>query len=323
MGSDVVDAETGSIRAFGQNTATMGKKLLEKSLSTVMELSDMRDLAISTGNYPEGDAAQRLCTRNANEVQQFFHDFHTTVRAIASASLVCADLYEKADSAGSAAFDAIPLGAVQYAFAAPGAKSPAALPPHITGKTLQDVADPFPAVTPASQYEELIDAKMFTGAQILTYRTRDGGERVVVTTPGGTTREEVYRKDGTLASRTLGSTSGDSTVSTDTTYYDKNENVTGTTKQTSTIEDTPSKTHETRAVTETDANGKTTVTEHHEITWKYADGNESRQYYTIDPKGNVTDERTIGPQPPAMTAADRADRIDEMNEEARQLAPGQ
>jgi len=331
-----LEADPETITGYGQNASVIAKNFQEDIMGPAMMLKGGGpDIAISTGAYPEGTHCQSLLDRNAGEMLQFLQDSYQSAVSIASCALILGELLVTTDADGAARAAAV--NAVNWAFVMPGGDRPKGLPSYIDGKT---IADKMATATVKEAIENPQGDTFISHHQVgdtwfYTFLTAANTIRTVVQGPNGFT-EIAYAKDGvTKMSETKGvgqrvdptnsgfraTASGSGTITT--VHYDEKDGktITGKTVQriVSSTPVTPNvySHNEDRITTDFDKDGNpTTSSVEHITTEGYNNGLYSREYYTenTNDKGEITisGERSVTPQPEAVTVDDYVEASDEM-----------
>jgi hypothetical protein len=320
-------ADPTTMEGFGKNAAIIGKNFQADISGPVMLIRGSgEDIAISRGGFPEGTKCQGLLERNSAEMFQFLGDAYKNVLAIASCTLVLADLLKTTDLKGAAM-----TNAVEWALVMPGARKPDGLPSYIDGSTLNDQEKektPIEATFANPEAEKLVSSHVAGNLSYSTYLTPAGTIRSVIRNVDGSYTEIGYRKDGkTMVFKTTGDSDGNAT----TISYAKNgETVDGKVSRT-TVNTTPSVTggiyYKDETVKRYNGDGELTSSETtHTKTTSQDKGTATRDSYTettIDGKTTISDVQHVTKQPDAVDAEDYLKFTGEREQEiAKQYGKG-
>ncbi|MEV6234482.1 hypothetical protein AB0L88_42120 [Saccharopolyspora shandongensis] len=304
-------ADPSSLRGYGTNVATIGKNLQSDTMGGAMNINGVGDdISISTGGFPEGEQADQLMARNAQEMMRFLQDIRQNHLAISSVAHICADLYEDTDAANG-----VRLSGVEWAFHEPGAERPPGAPPYLKETIADNMADAPKGLGKLGD-EKLTGTHHFSGGVVYMYESKDGRTRSVVQTEGGIT-ETGYDKNGNETYSTTSKPSGVMITKT----YGENGKVVSTTNRSVESRKIAGGRDEVTTVRTEQAGKKETVVEEHKVTRKYEDGTESHHYYKEE-EGKRSDERYIGRQPKRVTPEDWADEARRTMKENRRMAGG-
>ncbi|NIH84499.1 hypothetical protein [Amycolatopsis granulosa] len=286
-----------SFRGYGKNIATLRGNLENDTLVASTSLQGGgKDISMSTGGFPPGTQMQQLCSRNAGEMAAFLPDMGQNIAAISSVALIMAEVFAGMDGSNAAM-----LNAVQWALCMPGATKPDGLPAGLDPKqTIESLMQKKGEIRADPHEDQLISTFTYTGVVIEVYRTGDGGTRSVTRTPEGRT-ETLTDKDGKTVYTTTVQPDGQTT----TTSYVNGKRAGKTITSTTTEKHGANVSDEVTTTTRYDAEDtKLSVSHDHVKTTSFPDGTHIRDYYTVDEKGNRTNERHIGAQGDPVTGED-------------------
>ncbi|WP_199434138.1 hypothetical protein [Qaidamihabitans albus] len=343
-GDEPLDADLGTLRGFGENTASMAGNLQDDLMGEASYVTGDGE-SFSTGGFPPGDRAQDAAGLAASDMLEALRISETNLRALSMAAHVCADLFGDTDNMNSSA-----LNAVSYAFAEEGAGRPAGLPGYIDG-TLHDRLGIGGADGDYAGGMELVEERTMTYAAGVTvtmrvYEAPDGSRRTTWTHADGTYRETSYDSDGNLRYETSGTEGGTLTTK----MWDEQGDLTSVSETRGGESVTTQysggqvvgRVEQTRTESGSAAHGfieRRTITEHYD-----ADGNlvpdrtriETERTYddgtveigTTDPDdGTFAPDRHIpalegDPSPDGVDPSDAADLAEHRAEEALESVPG-
>ncbi|MEU0462575.1 MULTISPECIES: hypothetical protein [unclassified Amycolatopsis] len=307
--------EPNSFRGYGKNIATLQSNLQSDMLPASTSLQGVgKDTSMSTGGFPPGTQMAQLAARNAGEVAQFLPNIGQNCMAISSVACIMGDVFEGMDGD-----NAEMLNAIQWALGMPGAKRPDNAPAYLDPKnTLQSLAAEQDKKTAEPGEDELIGSYNMPGVHVELYRTGDGGTRSITRTADGIT-ETVTDKDNNTVYTSTTTPSGQTT----TVNYRDGKPVGKTVTSTQTVQRARGMTDEVTTNTEYDADGDVVSTTYdHAVTTTFQDGTHTRDYYSVDDKGNKSETRHIGVQGDPVTGQDWTELAQKRMEATRRATGG-